>query len=250
MISGAAGNLLVRPLVEQVLAAGGTKAALTALLEQDPGDLVVSMLDEYLPHTEEDGMHVTLSGIDATLWHADGKVHGTASVSGLDAHIVIADSDVKEKLVDVLLQQVDEKVLPEGGLLDQTIEAIATSVADMQIDAEHTVMDLANYVYQGHLAGDEPQEIPEWVSTGIAQLRDVTLVNALVAAVVDCASNEASGIADALTFNASDLIKGNDGFVDNLAAALVAGMVGGSNATVGKVVEILPVTVPGGGTHQ
>ncbi len=245
MISGAAGNLLVRPLVEQVLAAGGTKAALTALLEQDPGDLVVSMLDEYLPHTEEDGMHVTLSGIDATLWHADGKVHGTASVSGLDAHIVIADSDVKEKLVDVLLQQVDEKVLPEGGLLDQTIEAIATSVADMQIDAEHTVMDLANYVYQGHLAGDEPQEIPDWVNTGIAQLRDVTLVNALVAAVVDCASNEASGIADALTFNASDLIKGNDGFVDNLAAALVAGMVGGSNATVGKVVEILPVTVPG-----
>ena len=86
-------------------------------------------------------------------------------------------------------------------------------------------MDLANYVYQGHLAGDEPQEIPDWVNTGIAQLRDVTLVNALVAAVVDCASNEASGIADALTFNASDLIKGNDGFVDNLAAALVAGMV-------------------------
>ena len=33
--------------------------------------------------------------------------------------------------------------------------------------------------------------------------------------------------------------------MDNLAAALVAGMVGGSNATVGKVVEILPVTVPG-----
>ena len=87
MISGAAGNLLVRPLVEQVLAAGGTKAALTALLEQDPGDLVVSMLDEYLPHTEEDGMHVTLSGIDATLWHADGKVHGTASVSGLSSNL-------------------------------------------------------------------------------------------------------------------------------------------------------------------
>ena len=245
MISGAAGNLLVRPLVEQILAAGGTKAALTALLEQDPGDLVLSMLDEYLPDTEEDGMQVTLSGIDATLWHADGKVHATASVSSLNAHIVIADSDIKEKLVDVLLQQVDEKVLPEGGLLDQTIEAIASSVADMQIDPEHTVMDLANYVYQGHLAGDEPQEIPDWVSTGIAQLRDVTLVNALVAAIVDCASNEASGIADALTFNASDLIQGNNGIVDGLAATIVANLVGGSNATVGKVVGLLPVTVPG-----
>ena len=245
MISGAAGNLLVRPLVERILAAGGAKAALTALLEQDPGDLVVSMLGQYLPAAQEEGMQVTVSGIDATIWHADEKVHIVAAVLGQNAHVVIADSAVKQNLVDVLLAQVDSKVLVEGGLLDESVDAIAHAVADMRIDEEHTVMDLANYVYQGHLAGDEPQETPEWVTAGIVKLRDVTLVNALVASVVDSVSNEVSTIADNLTFNANDLVKGNSGFFDNLAATVVANLVGGKNANVGKVVGILPVTVPG-----
>lgn len=245
MIGGAAGNLLIRPLVEKVLAAGGTKEALTALLGQDPGDMVISLLNQYLPSTQESGLTVTVSGIDATIWHAEEKIHIVAKISGVNAHLVIADSSIKQDLVNTLLQQVDDKVLVEGGLLDQSVDVIAHSVTDMKIDEEHTVIDLANYVYQGHLAGDEPQNAPDWVRTGIAKLRDVTLVNTLVATVVDSASGQVSVIADNLSFNATALIKGNGGFLDGLAAGVVANMVGGKDATIGKILTMVPVTVPG-----
>ena len=95
------------------------------------------------------------------------------------------------------------KFVPIEGLLVRTIEAnidqIVRDVCNVPVTEEKTLLDFVNFIYQTHLAGEEPTVWPDWVQTGVARIESGELLDEVILVVVRDAFGDSA--ANATQFN-------------------------------------------------
>lgn len=81
----------------------------------------------------------------------------------------------------------------------KNIDKIVRDLCAIPVADERTLLDFVNFIYQTHLAGEEPDVFPGWVQTGISRIESGELLDAVLDVVIRDAFG--NSIADAAKFN-------------------------------------------------
>ncbi len=77
----------------------------------------------------------------------------------------------------------------------ENIQAIVTDVVNIPITEDKNLLDVANYIYQSHLGGEDDGNYPDWVQVGLDKVKSGEIVDQLLAIVKKHAFGDvASGI--------------------------------------------------------
>lgn len=79
------------------------------------------------------------------------------------------------------------------------IDKIVRDLCAIPVAEEKNLLDFVNFIYQTHLAGDEPEVWPEWVNTGVSRIESGELLDEVLHVVVKDAFGDSA--ADAVKFN-------------------------------------------------
>lgn len=81
----------------------------------------------------------------------------------------------------------------------KNIDKIVRDLCAIPVSEEQSLLDFVNFIYQTHLAGEEPDVFPGWVQTGISRIESGELLDAVLDVVIRDAFG--NSIADAAKFN-------------------------------------------------
>lgn len=94
------------------------------------------------------------------------------------------------------------KFVKVDGILVNTIvrniDKIVRDLCAIPVTDEQSLLDFVNFIYQTHLAGDEPAVFPDWVQTGVTRIESGELLDAVLDVVIRDAFG--NSIADATKF--------------------------------------------------
>ena len=147
--------------------------------------------------------------------------------------------DKAKALVGSLLTQADEKILADKstvyGIVNKAVEELLTA----SVDGEHTVFDIVNEIYQGHLAGEE--NAPKWLQDALVKLGNENLLGETLKNVLKNDSQTMGALSSVLEKVNIDLKgsidKGNNSIATGVAVSTVANMIK-NGADVLKLIDI------------
>ncbi len=188
-------NGFLHPYYAQILAGGGSKKTIEALLNDLLGDSL-PIQDMTLEKLIDAGLPLLLPGADSgeEIYYdsAEGGIVVKKKVSIVTLHVVIPTTALKETL-NVLLQKLDNEVLAKPEVLDTVVENLVASLTSIPVfmdgGTEKTLLDYANYIYQSHLGGEDSGEQPAWVTEATAKVESGELLGTVLAAVIAQASD-------------------------------------------------------------
>ncbi|MFP7494679.1 metallophosphoesterase [Terribacillus saccharophilus] len=233
-------QLLITPELIQGLTKGiFTSPAFAQLQEQGIGSLIEDyagktagrFVADYLPQligTDlESSMEV--AGI-AKVYYDTSLDQVILNAMGTDLFITAEDLG---KVVDNLLAQFQEKYINDTTYLENLIgragEVLLNSELGLIGDPSKTFGDLANYLYSGHLEGDENDRINdnEWVNEGREAVRSGQALDNAVQNLVPILTEAIGEMASSLTFDPSvDEILQGGGFLGGIVKSAIAGFIG------------------------
>lgn len=79
------------------------------------------------------------------------------------------------------------------------IDKIVRDLCAIPVTEEKSLLDFVNFIYQTHLAGDEPEVWPEWANTGVSRIESGELLDEVLRVVVKDAFGDS--IANATKFS-------------------------------------------------
>ena len=181
----------------QILQAGGSKKALESLL----GDLLGDSLpikDITLEKLIDVGLPLLLP--DASTggeFYYDSEKGGIVVNKKVNVlitlHVVIPNAALKETL-NILLKKLDDQVLAHPEVLDAELKTIIEALTGITVygadtpedeSDDKTLLDYANYIYQGHLGGeDSAQNQPEWVKQTTEKIKNGELLEDVITTVI------------------------------------------------------------------
>lgn len=81
----------------------------------------------------------------------------------------------------------------------RNIDKIVRDLCAIPVAEEESLLDFVNFIYQTHLAGEEPAAFPDWMQAGIARVESGELLDEVIDVVIRDAFG--NSIADAAKFN-------------------------------------------------
>ncbi|WP_270739613.1 metallophosphoesterase [Massilioclostridium coli] len=197
---------------DQITEAGGVKPALEALInnllgDTLPGDgnltieqLIDVALPLLLPTTPEAGTNVYYEGNTIKIWIASDEAPDAAPGEDPDGYWAsIPVQGLKEALTPVFGTL--DSMVANPTILDNAIDALASdllAVPVYQTESEtKTILDLANYAYQSHLAGnDNKDNMPAWVASAEQAISSGEVVDQIVNLLIQHVSNLLTQVLD------------------------------------------------------
>lgn len=280
------GEQVLAPMIDNAIASGGSKALVGQLLgvtAEEVNPTLIQMVTSMLPTTVEDGLKMSLSGINFSIYY-DGSLgqikvdqydggeavtyseeeEGVITVPKEDGTVieirlpeqmvdrlktelavqpqglfdpislVINVNTLSDTLLDPLFADIDAQLLANGEWRN-VINSFVDAVLNYAVDTEgHTVFDVVNTVYQGHLSGEEAPEA--WLTTAIAAIQnDELLTNALYAGI-DTVYPVLQEALSAVALDTGNIIQpGNDSVLTSIAHSTVVEMLKNAGDVLGMI---------------
>ena len=179
----------------QILAEGGSKKAIEALINDLLGDslpikdiTLEKLIDVGLPLLLPDAS----SGESIYYDSSKGGIAISLKVSLLTLDVLVPNQGLKDTL-NVLLEKLDKEVLADPAVLDAEIRTLVEDLtgilvvgADTAEDEsdDKTLLDYANYIYQSHLGGEDSAEQPVWISNAAKKIESGELLGDVLKVVI------------------------------------------------------------------
>lgn len=175
----------------QIVQAGGIKKVVEQLVNDLLGDslpikdiTIEKLIDVGLPLLLPDG-----SNGEEIYYSADeGGIVVTKKVSIANLRIVVPNKALKQTL-NVLFDKVDNEVLSNPEILDELVGNLVSDLTAIPAakdgETDKTLLELANYIYQSHLGGQDNGDQPAWVKEAIANIEDGSLLESVIGVVFE-----------------------------------------------------------------
>ena len=171
-------NGFLHPYYEQILAGGGSKVMVEALVGELTGmdiTLNAETLGAVLPLVLPDAS----SGETIYYDSANGGICAHIEVMG--SYTVMIPNIGLMSTIDALFAKLDNEVLANPESMDTVVNGLITELINVKVaDSGETLLDFANYIYQSHLGGEDSMAQPDWVVNATSKIESGEILGTIL----------------------------------------------------------------------
>lgn len=218
---------IVTPIIDKIIASGGTKKYVANLLEVDENNLnkqIVSLIKSYLPQNKENGIRFSVSNYEFNIYY-DGETNRIMLDELLEdkktpIQLYIDMDMIENKLLDNIYIDIDNMIKSSDTEIDELINSIVDTALQYKIDDSHSLLDFVRQIYIIHLAGEERS--PQWVDDYLKNIKQTDTLEKIVKRVLTRSNKQLRTILSKIKLDTKEIIqKGNNGFRTRLVYGLI-----------------------------